>query len=223
MAKKKDATEDLVAAALRLAETRSWRRLSLLDVAKEAGVSLTEAYTRLPSKAHLLEAILAAVDRQVLAAGPAADGDSPRDRLFEVLMRRFDAMQERRAGYLAILNDVILDPFSLVPALPAFARSMTWMLEAAAIPTDGPVGNLRAKALAAVYLNVLRTWRTDDSVDLARTMAALDRSLRQIEAMAERCPALAGGASRPRASDPSPTAGGDEDSGGVAEARPADA
>jgi AcrR family transcriptional regulator len=223
VAKKKDATEDLVAAALRLAETRGWRRLSLLEVAKEAGVSLAEAYARLPSKAHLLEAILAGVDRQVLAAGPAADGDSPRDRLFEVLMRRFDAMQERRAGYLAILNDVILDPFSLVPALPAFARSMTWMLEAAAIPTDGPVGNLRAKALAAVYLNVLRTWRTDDSVDLARTMAALDRSLRQIESMAERCPALAGGASRPRASDSSPAAPEDGDSGGEADARPADA
>jgi AcrR family transcriptional regulator len=182
----------LALAALRLAAGRGWRGLSLVEVATEAGIGLADAYAAAPSKAALLAAIIAGVDRRVLAGGMAADGDTPRDRLFEILMRRFDALQEQRDGYVAILNDILFDPLALLPALSDFARSMAWMLEAAAIPAHGPLGNLRTKALAVLYLNVLRTWRSDDSLDLARTMAALDRDLGRIEEIAGRCPRLAG-------------------------------
>ncbi len=221
MADPNNIADALVAAALRLAAAEGWRGLSLVDIAGEAGVSLADAYTAVPSKSTLLAAILAAVDRRVLAGGPA-DGDCPRDRLFDVLMRRFDALQERRQAYIAILDDVVFDPLAVAPVLPDFARSMTWMLDVAAVPTDGVLGNLRVKVVSALYLSVLRTWRNDDSLDLARTMAALDRGLGRIDELVSRCPRLAGtppwpgmAAASARADTP--------DSAGLSVERPSDA
>jgi AcrR family transcriptional regulator len=211
----------LVAVALRLAATEGWRGLSLVDIAGEAGVSLVDAYTAVPSKSALLAAVLAGVDRRVLAGGPA-DGDCPRDRLFDVLMRRFDALQESRQAYIAILDDVVFDPLALAPVLPDFARSMAWMLGAAAVPTDGLLGNLRVKVLSALYLSVLRTWRDDDSLDLARTMAALDRGLGRIDEVVGRCPRLAGTPPR-RAGASSPPRADASDSEGLNVERPSDA
>lgn len=216
-----DVADALIATALRLAADRGWRTLSLVEVATNAGINLAEAYRAVPSKTALLAAIIGAVNRQVLAAGPVADGDTPRDRLFEILMRRFDALQAQRQGYLAILNDVVYDPLVAVPVLADFARSMAWMLDAAAIGSSGILGNLRTKVLSALYLNVLRTWRSDDSLDLARTMAALDRELARIEAWAGRCPRLAG---TPAGGDgaPPPTPAVAGDSGGTSDACPSD-
>ena len=58
------------------------------------------------------------------------------------------------------------------------------MLEASGIGAGGPVGRLKAKGLAAIYLVTLRAWLHDDTPDMARTMAVLDRSLRRAEGVA---------------------------------------
>ena len=93
-------------------------------------------------------------------------------------MRRFDALQTRRAGTMAILRELPLDPASLVGLLPRLARSFVWMLETAGVSTTGLPGALRVKALGIVYLYALRIWIDDDTPDMARTMAALDKALR---------------------------------------------
>ncbi len=58
---------------------------------------------------------------------------------------------------------------------------MAWMLEAAGLSSAGIRGRFRVRALAVLYLCVLRVFVRDDSEDLAKTMAALDRRLRQAE------------------------------------------
>jgi hypothetical protein len=107
--------------------------------------------------------------------------ESRRDRLFDVLMRRFDAAAPYRAGVRALLADARRDPSMALCAAPRLLRSMTWSLEAAGIRTGGIVGTVRVKALAAVYLSVMRVWVDDESPDMAATMAALDGRLRRAE------------------------------------------
>ena len=64
---------------------------------------------------------------------------------------------------------------------PALLHSMAWMLEAAGVPAAGLQGRVRAHLLAGLYLLVLRAFFADDTTDLAKTMAALDRALRRLE------------------------------------------
>ena len=183
--------ERLIEAALGLAAETGWQRLSIAAAAERAGVSLVAAYEAFPDKRALLESIIGRVDRAVLNDGPASAQDSPRDRLFEILMRRFDALQADRAGIVAILRGLPMDPLAALAAAPALARSVAWILEAAGLSAQGLVGFMRVKAIALVYLAALRVWLNDDSPDMARTMAMVDRGLREAEGLARRCPFLA--------------------------------
>ncbi len=119
------------------------------------------------------------IDRAVLAGG---DGDMaeepPRERLFDVLMRRLDALGPHKAAIRSLSRSAMRNP-GLAFALNGLAvRSQQWMLTAADISASGPKGMLRAQGLALLFAQVLRTWVDDDGEDgNARTMAALDRAL----------------------------------------------
>jgi AcrR family transcriptional regulator len=185
-----DIIDRMTQAALALARERGWRSLSLGEIAARAEVPLLDAYEAVPSKTSLLSRLIDTTDRAVLSRGAATMTDTARDRLFDMLMRRFDSLHSRREGIIAILRDLPYDPPSLLCLLPRFARSIAWMLEAAGISSAGASGSLRLKGLALIYLNALRVWIEDDTPDMARTMAAVDKGLRRAEQLARSLPGV---------------------------------
>ena len=203
MVKKADIPRHLVDAALAAAAERGWRTLSLTDIAAEAKLPLSKVYPVFRSKQAILDALAQQVDERVLAGQPAAwdDEDTPRDRLFDVLMRRFDALAAYKPGLVSVLRDTGLDPVARLRAAAQLSRSMAWMLEAAGIDSHGPAGALRTQGLALLWFGAMRVWLADDSPDMAKTMAALDARLRR----ADRCAAIL--TDRPRRAAPEePTA-----------------
>src|SRR3546814_17327248 len=60
---------------------------------------------------------------------------------------------------------------------------MALTLEAAGFSTTGCRGVLRRKGLAAIYLATMRVWLRDDSEDMAKTMAYLDRQLARVDSL----------------------------------------
>ena len=186
--KGKSVPDRIIDAALGLAAGKPWREISLAEIAEAAGLPLSEVYPVFPSKAKVLAGYGRRVDAAVLAGEEAgAREGSARDRLFDVLMRRFDALGPDKAAVRSILCDLCRDPTIGLCGLCPFARSMACMLEAADLSSQGLRGGLRVKALGAIYLATLRVWLRDESEDLARTMAALDRNLRRAEWLATCC------------------------------------
>ena len=181
--------KDVVTTALDLAVRRGWRNVSLNDIAAAANVSLAELHGSYRSRAAIVAAFWRRIDEAVLAAGNA-EGDAARDRLFDVLMRRFDAMAPHKAGVTAVLHDAGRDPVASLCGVRRLCASMTWMLEAAGIRSAGPGFAAQATGLAAVYLSTLRVWLGDDSADMARTMKALDMGLRRAERLVRLCDCL---------------------------------
>jgi AcrR family transcriptional regulator len=169
-------------AALSLAARMGWDMVTLSDIAAESGMTLAELSDHFEDKTDILVAYGRAIDKKVLAICSDMDPASPeRDRLFEILMERFDVLSNDREAVVSILKSFTLDPKQAVISLPHLGRSMAWMLEAAGIDTSGVKGAIRVAGLAAVYLNVLRQWVKDESEDLSRTMAALDKNLSRAE------------------------------------------
>ncbi len=164
----------LITAAFALAAEHGWGRVSVVEAAQRAGVPLDRARVRFPSRGTILMRFGVQADQAALAT---VSGDTPRDRLFDVLMRRLDALQAHRAGVLALLRALPCRPGLALLLEVATRRSMRWMLEAAGIPAHGRLGDVRTRALVGMWLYVLRAWRADASDDLAATMAALDRAL----------------------------------------------
>jgi AcrR family transcriptional regulator len=180
-ARDREPRDRLIDAALSLAAERGWGRVTLAEIAEKAGLSLAELHHAAPTKTHLLRLWVQRIDAAVLA-GPAADsGESARDRLFEVLMRRLDALKPEKPALASIVDGVSRDPVQAFCGWPALLRSMAWMLEAAGIDASGLKGALRARGLALVWLATLRTFLTDESDDMAATMATLDRALKRAE------------------------------------------
>ncbi len=174
--------DPIVQATLSEAATLGWRDVTLTAVAKQAGISLGELLIEAPTKAHLICRFIGHLDRATLANVTAPDlSQSPRDRVFEVLMRRFDALQQVRDGALAIAHGAMRDPGTAVVVGTRTNRSAAAMLGAAGISAEGPLGCLRVQGLKAILLAAARAWAKDDTEDMANTMAALDKALRQAE------------------------------------------
>lgn len=178
-----DVTRAAAAAAMRLAADRGWRAVTLVAVAAEAGVPLSRLYRCIPSRTHLLVTVSRIADEAVLAesGAPPAGGEAARDRLFDVIMRRFDALLPFRDGLAAVVRELPREPWTAAGLAAAVASSMSWMLRAAGIDADGATAPLRAVGLAALYSRVFRIWLADDTSDLSRTMAALDSELKRAE------------------------------------------
>ncbi len=183
MPRKANVSDVVLDAALELAATAGWRDLTMRDVAEASGVSLAELHAVYPTRSAILKAFSARIDAAVLAGDTGDLGDeSPRDRLFDVIMRRLDVLSAHRKAAWSIIRASLGNPASALQGFCLTQSSMRWMLEAAGIDAGGPAGALRTKGLMLVWLDVIRVWQSDESEDMARTMAHLDKRL----AMAER-------------------------------------
>jgi len=170
--------DKVVAAFLELLAERPFEEIGLSDIAARAGVSLAQLRDEFASTLAILAAHIKATDRAVLAADLSdMDEEPPRERLFDVLMRRLEVLAPHREAVRSLLRSARRNP-PLAFALNGLAtRSQQWMLTAAGIEASGPRGALSAQGLTVLFGSVLRTWVHDDDPGLARTMAALDRAL----------------------------------------------
>ena len=152
-------------------------RIGLAEIAERAGVTLAELRGEFGTPLAIFAAHVKELDRQVLAdVDPDMEEESPRERLFDVLMHRLELLASHKEAIRSLLRSARRDP-PLALALNAMAvRSQQWMLTAAGIGASGPKGMLRSQGLALMFANVLRTW-VDDDDDQTRTLAALDREL----------------------------------------------
>jgi AcrR family transcriptional regulator len=169
----------IIDALMRLAAENDFRDIGLADIAAEADVPLAEVRRNFDGKLGILAAFSRRVDEQVLDKGPA-EGEGCRDRLFEILMRRFEALGPYRESLRRIVRSARRD-LALAGALHRIAkRSQMWMLVGADIHRGGLIGRLAVEGAVLAYSDVLATFLDDDD-DLARTMARLDHALRRGE------------------------------------------
>lgn len=174
----------LVDAAFALGAERGWSSVSVAATARHARLDPSRARELFPCTGTILRKFGQQADSAVLLH-PATD-ESVKDRLFDILLRRFDFLQERRAGVLALMRHLPLCPPMAVALAEMHLVSMGWLLEGAGIGATGFSGELKKRGLLAVWLYALRVWSTDESPDLAATMAAVDSALAKADAFIAR-------------------------------------
>jgi hypothetical protein len=156
-------------AALALATERPWRDVSLREIAERSGVDFAELYAKAPAKPLLVLHLSQKLDRAALATA-ATPSDDPHDRLFDATMARVEAMEAHRAALRSMARGE--GPISIAPHLPLTARAI---LEAAGVTATAP----RLAAMTLVWGRVVQVWRDDEGA-LNRTMAEIDKRLKQM-------------------------------------------
>jgi AcrR family transcriptional regulator len=174
-------------AFIKLIGEKGFAEMALRDVAEAAGLGLAELYRVYPDKVALVAAFLARIDAEVLAGTPSRTDpeETARDRLFDAMMRRYDAQRPYREALAAIRRAAARDPMLALAMGPALRRSMAAMLEAASVPSEGLSGALRQNGLLAIHYAVSRVYDKDETTDLSKTMAALDSRLKTAERWAQ--------------------------------------
>jgi ubiquinone biosynthesis protein COQ9 len=167
-----------VRAALDLAATRGWRDVTLLDIAQAAGISLSDLRREFIAKNDIIRAFQKEVDAEVLAKSKAVgETQSPRDRLFDIIMTRFELITPHKPVLKRIADYLSCRPGEAATVLCSSLASQYWMLAGAGAKLDGPGGALRVAGLGAIYAKVFDIWLADTSPSLDKTMAALDKRL----------------------------------------------
>ncbi|MDB5396201.1 MAG: transcriptional regulator, TetR family protein [Rhodospirillales bacterium] len=168
----------IAAAAIRLAGERGWRNLPMADIAVEAGIEPGTLMRYYLCRPEILDGFERMIDRRMLAGAAAGDiDDKPRDRLFDIIMERLDALLPYRDGVRRITRELPFDPASAMVLAASLPRSVARMFAGARISIVGPAMPLKLAVLSGVYLATFRVWLSDESQDLGKTMAALDRQL----------------------------------------------
>ena len=178
---------ELLRAAIAEADALGWDMMTMRDIALAANVSLADVQAHFIDKFDVLVAFGRHIDHETLKSlGSADESLTPREKLFEGLMARFDVMQQYRGIIAGLADTAIKEPKQVLFSVPELARSMGWLLEQGGFETSGLRGLGRIAGLTAVYLAAFRVWLKDDSADLARTMAAVDKGLTRAESLANR-------------------------------------
>jgi AcrR family transcriptional regulator len=180
-----DTRGKIVDALMELAAERRFEDISVRDICKVAGVSLADFRDAFPSKGAVLAGFTRRIDRIVLTQdhGELAD-ENPRERLFDVLMRRLEAMAPYREGLREVAAWLRREPVAALTMNQVAMNSMRFMLEAAGIEAHGASGAVKLQGLALAWGRVVQVWLDDDEPALSKTMAELDRVLTRGERVA---------------------------------------
>ena len=186
--------DHVVAAILGVIERDGWDAVTLDRVARACGV---KSLKNLHTPDDLFSFVVSWVDDRMAAVtssseespvtqeGISDDSAGVKDRLFDLFMARFDALQVHRAGFVRLIHDMSRSVFAkgevcaargrLIPLFAAMDRVLTQ----AGIPGEGLARKFKIFSIFVLYLVILKVWIKDTSPDLSTTMAALDRRLDQ--------------------------------------------
>ncbi len=179
--------ERIIEAAFRLGGEKPWAELALAEIAESAGLSLAEMAAEVSGKPQILEAFSRSIDAKLLASlkDDPVEGEA-HDRLFDIMLRRFELLSPYKPAIANIAKAPADGPAEWLTLLASALVTQNWMLAAADIRLKGLRGNIARLGLAKIQADVMRIWLKDDDAGLARTMAALDRKLRDGEALMRR-------------------------------------
>lgn len=186
MATKKIRTAVITAFLASLGE-KGWEATTRAEIAERAGIPLSSLRDAYGSRLAILADFSAEIDQKVLA-DPDQDmqGEPARDRLFDVLIRRLELLEEYKPAIRALIDAARQDLTLAVRFNRLALRSMSWMLTAAGLEADGRRGALKTQGLVVGFAQVTTVWLDDDDPGLARTMATLDRMLDRGETALDR-------------------------------------
>ncbi len=182
--------DQLARAALQLAAKHPWSDVTLEDLAHAAGLPFASVQAAFPDLEAVPPAVVQFITREsekAFSSPPDLPDEelSPRDLLGDLLMTRFDVLQTHRAGILGLTRALQAEPPLVADVVQAQIHAVRSLLAHANVLSPVPwKGFVQTLGFWALYVAVFRRWCSDETPDLAPTLATLDRVLHHAEPFA---------------------------------------
>jgi hypothetical protein len=164
---------------LEILTKNSWKDVSLKDVKKKSKIISFEKLIN--EKKDLLKNLNAYFDYLLSLKIKNLDLSNEKDVIFEILMMRFDILQQNRKAILSISNSYKINPEDLIILIPAILDSIILIFKHAKISTKGLNSKIKIKGYFLIYILAFNSWTKDKSNSLEKTMVSLDNYLNQFE------------------------------------------
>ena len=138
---------------LAILKKKSWKVLNFEEVLKN------NKNINIKSKIDLLKNINRYVDDALIIKMKKLEISSTKDMLFEVLMARFDILQQNRKSYLEIYKAFKKSPQYFIKLLPSFLESMIITAELAKYNVNGLKGTIKVGLVLESFHQSKFTWR----------------------------------------------------------------
>ncbi len=171
--KKSSKDASIAKAALSIAAQKGWPAVTCDAIAKQAKIPAAAFRKRFSAPHDVVPVIVEELAREASVKTKKQAG-SEQDVLFDLLMARFDIMQKHKKAVLSIADAALGDAVLAKAFIRATFESMNAAIET---PFFRPA---LAAGLGAVYAYAFFVWSRDETRDMAKTMAALDRGLRLV-------------------------------------------
>ncbi len=162
---------------LQVLRKKSWSAFSLEQILKNVKVKKTNIKT----KFDLLKTISKYIDYLLIDKTKSLENSTTKDMLFEVIMARFDILENNRKAFLEIYKILKKNPQQFIKLFPTFLESMIITAELSKYKVNGLKGTVRLKGLMLIYFITFFQWIDDKDSSLEKTMTALDKNLDQAE------------------------------------------
>ncbi|MFK7793618.1 MAG: TetR/AcrR family transcriptional regulator [Devosiaceae bacterium] len=178
----KTETKAVIKAFTNALMTSSYNDITLRKLAEAADVPLAKLLMSFSTKLEVFEGFAKQIDEVVLAEDDPDMAEEPaRERLFDVFMRRFDALLPYKLALIQLSHDGRRDPTLLLGLSRVASKSMARMAASADIDVEGPRGAIVLAGMVQVYGRVMGVFTKESDEGQALTMAELDKALRQAE------------------------------------------
>ncbi|MFL2781659.1 MAG: hypothetical protein ACJZ9G_05490 [Rhodospirillales bacterium] len=187
MPRKINYTKKIVDALFILTPTMSWKDITMEKIAKVVKLNKMDLNKYFTSKISILIAYNNSLDQAIFVEFKKESENTlvnSRDQIFDIIMAKFDILNSKKDGIRHIFKKTF--PVELVANPKSYlnlVKSMKLVLNLAGIKTNTPMGCIRVNILSGIFINSFISWLSDDSPDMSKTMASLDKGLRQAEAL----------------------------------------
>lgn len=162
--------------ALALAAARGWDHVTLQDIAADSGLSEKALQAVFNDIWDILSYALQDIADKTRAEVEAYLADDWRGNTLEILMTRFDLAQDHRAAFQRLPRDLAKHPRTVRRLARRFYNTMREILLLAGFPAED-INPATVSGFGLLYISIVDVWAKDETPDMSRTMAAIDKRL----------------------------------------------
>ena len=160
-----------------------WDKFSLEKLSTKENIPVEDLKDLFKCKYSIVDKFSRMVDKNIESKLKIEDfkDSSKKDILFELIMMRFDEMEEFKGSLAKILDASRNKPLLISIITKNVMNTMDFFLELSDSYNNYAFDFLKKNFLFLIYSITFKTWLSDNTEELSKTMAELDRLLSTAE------------------------------------------
>ena len=174
--------------AFKLIEEKGWNDFSLEKLAKEESIKIEDLIFFFKDETKLIESFSEMIDEQVIKEVDLNEfnQNSVKDNIFELIMIRFEKLSPYKKSLDILLKQLKYEPKTLKKLTKKIFNSLDLFLEISNAKNNYVFDFLKLNIMFIIYGYTFKIWLEDDSKDMGKTMAEVDKWLSEAEGYAKK-------------------------------------